>query len=136
MTTPDSFQALSAVEGVKAVLFFSSTGERIFEHPATAGETASPTGHWSGLLECVRPLREAELVCAKAVLYARSSPIGTLVVVTGLVAPSALIRLNCDIVFQELNSPQSAKGIFSRLKHRAGRLGGLLQLPDLYENRD
>jgi hypothetical protein len=70
------------------------------------------------------------------VIYTRSSPLGTLIVVTGPVAPSALIRLNSDILLEELNAPRTAGGMMSRLKRKAGGLGKLLQLPDLYENRD
>ena len=57
-------------------------------------------------------------------------------VVTGLLAPSALIRLNCDIVLQEVNGPQTGKGFLARLKRKTARLGSLVQLPALYENRD
>jgi hypothetical protein len=117
-------------------MFFSAAGERVFAHPAPAGGESSVPGPWSGLLECLRPLPEAELVYAKAMLFARSSPAGTLVVVTGLMAPSALIRLNCDIVLQEVNGPRTGKGFFARLKRKTTRLGSLVQLPELYENRD
>jgi hypothetical protein len=133
---PDPLMMLAAVEGVKAVLFFSAAGERVFAHPASGGTEQSAPGHWAGLLECVRPLPEAELVYDKAVLYTRTSAAGTLIVVTGLIAPSAIIRLNCDIVLQEVNAPQSGTGFLSRLKRKTGRLGGLVQLPELYENRD
>jgi hypothetical protein len=133
--TPDPFQALSSVEGVKRVLFFSTAGERILDQPASESDDPAVSGHWGALLECVRPMREAELVFSRAVIYARSCPAGTLVVVTGPVAPSALIRLNCDILLQELNAPRPS-GLLSRLKRKAGRLGQMLQLPDLYENRD
>jgi len=132
----DAFDTLTSVEGVRAVLFFSPAGERIFEHPSPAAGEASGAGHWLGLLECVRPLRAAELVYARGVLYIRTSQAGTLVVVTGLVAPSALIRLNCDIALQDVNAPPAPGGLLSRLKRRTGSLGKLVQLPDLYENRD
>ena len=134
--TPDPLLTLAAVEGVKAVMFFSAAGERVFAHPAPGGGETPDPGHWAGLLECLRPLPEAELVYARAVLYARTSPAGTLIVVTGLVAPSALVRLNCDIALQEVSALQAPKGLFSRLKRRTGRLGSLVQLPELYENRD
>ncbi len=134
--TTDPLQMLAAVEGVKAVMFFSAAGERVFAHPAAESTGSPAAGHWAGLLECLRPLPEAELVYARAVVYARSSPAGTLIVVTGLVAPSAIIRLNCDIVLQEVNAPRTGKGFLARLKRGTGRLGGLVQLPELYENRD
>ena len=132
----DACDTLASVEGVRAVLLFSPTGERIFEHPRPTAQNGPGPGHWSGLLECVRPLRVAELVYTRGVLYIRTSPAGTLVVVTGLVAPSALIRLNCDIALQEMTAPPAAGGLLSRLKRRTASLGKLVQLPDLYENRD
>lgn len=131
----DAFQALAAIEGVKRVLFFSPAGERVFEHPEPAA-TEAAAGQWTALLECVRPMRESELIYSRATVYTRSSPLGTLIVVTGSVAPSALIRLNSDILLEELNAPRPAGGVLSRLKRKAGGLGKLLQLPDLYENRD
>ena len=135
--TSDPLMTLAALEGVRVVMFFSAGGERVFAHPApSAGVEPFAPGQWSGLLECLRPLPEAELVYARAMLFARSSPAGTLVVVTGLLAPSALIRLNCDIVLQEVNGPQTGKGFLARLKRKTARLGSLVQLPALYENRD
>jgi hypothetical protein len=131
----DPFQVLAAVEGVKRVLFFSPAGERIFEHPEPAA-TDTSAGPWAALLECVRPMRESELIYSRAMIYTRSSPLGTLIVVTGTVAPSALIRLNSDILLEELSAPRPAGGVLSRLKRTAGGLGKLLQLPELYENRD
>ncbi len=130
----DAFQALAAVEGVKRVLFFSPAGERVFEHPEPPA--ADPAAGWTALLECVRPMRESELIYSRAMIYTRSSPLGTLIVVTGPVAPSALIRLNSDILLEELSAPRPAGGVLSRLKRKAGGIGKLLQLPELYENRD
>jgi hypothetical protein len=134
--TGDPLTTLAALEGVRTVMVFSAAGKRVFAHPAPAGDESSSPNSWSGLLDCLRPLPEVELVYAKAMLFARSSPAGTIVVVTGLMAPSALIRLNCDIVLQEVNAPQTGKGFFARLKRKTTRLGSLVHLPTLYNNRD
>jgi len=44
-------------------------------------------------------------------VYVRRTADGVLVVVMGLIAPCAVIRLNCDILLPALKEQRSTKGI-------------------------
>jgi hypothetical protein len=105
------FKDLLAVDGVKGVLFFSPSGERVFEEFNLGGDGPVPAGDWYALAASLGRVREAELVFEKGRLYLRRTAEGVLVVVMGLIAPSAVIRLNCDILLPALKEQRSAKGL-------------------------
>jgi hypothetical protein len=110
------FKDLLAVDGVKGALFFSPSGERVFEEFNTGGDGPVPAGGWYALVVSLGRMREAELVFEKGRLYLRRTAEGVLVVVMGLIAPSAVIRLNCDILLPVLKEQRSARGLKRFLK--------------------
>lgn len=105
------FKDLLAVDGVKGALFFSPAGECVFEEFNIEGRELAPAEDWYALAASLGRMREAELVFEKGRLYIRRTPEGILVVVMGLIAPSAVIRLNCDILLPALKEQRSVKGI-------------------------
>lgn len=105
------FKDLLAVDGVKGALFFNPSGERVFEEFHTGGGEPSPAADWYALAASLGRVREAELVFERGRLYVRRTAEGVLVVVMGLIAPSAVIRLNCDILLPALQEQRAAKGI-------------------------
>jgi hypothetical protein len=107
----DVFKDLLAVDGVKGALFFSPSGERVFEEFNIAGDEMAPAGDWHALAVSLGRVREAELAFEKGRLYVRRTAEGVLVVVMGLIAPSAVIRLNCDILLPALKEQRTARGI-------------------------
>jgi hypothetical protein len=111
------FADLLAVAGVKGVVFFSTAGELIFEE-FTINAAARPLDReWRALLSAAAGFREADLLFEKGRIYIRSGEQGTLMVATGRIAPSALIRLTCDILMPSLKQLKPAKGLkrfFSR----------------------
>ncbi len=105
------FAGLLAVDGVKGVLFFSPAGDLLFEEFTINAATRPLVRDWRALLDAAAGFREAELLFEKGRIYLRDAGEGTLMVATGLIAPSAMIRLNCDILIPSLKQLKSAKGL-------------------------
>ncbi|MFO7709516.1 MAG: hypothetical protein R6V84_15215 [Desulfobacterales bacterium] len=105
------FADLLAVDGVKGVLFFSPAGELLFEEFTLNAATRPLVRDWRALLEAASGFREAELVFEKGRIYLRDAGGGTLMVATGLIAPSAMVRLNVDILMPSLARLKPAKGL-------------------------
>ena len=107
----DVFKDLLAVDGVRGVLFFTPSGEPLFEEFNIGGSAPAAVGDWFALVASLGKAREAELVFERGRVYVRRTAAGVLVVVMGLIAPCAVIRLNCDILLPALQVQRSAKGI-------------------------
>lgn len=107
----DVFKDLLAVDGVRGVVFFTPSGERVFEEFSIGGSAPAAVSDWYALAASLGKAREAELVFEKGRVYVRRTADGVLVVVMGLIAPCALIRLNCDILLPALKAQRGAKGI-------------------------
>jgi len=107
----DVFKDLLAVDGVRGVVFFTPSGERVFEEFNIGGSASAAAGDWYALVTALGKVREAELVFERGRVYVRRTAEAVLVVVMGLIAPCAVIRLNCDILLPVLKQQRSAKGI-------------------------
>ena len=107
----DVFKDLLAVDGVRGVVFFTPSGERVFEEFNIGGSEPAAVSDWYSLVASLGKAREAELVFERGQVYVRRTADGVLVVVIGLIAPCAVIRLNCDILLPALKEQRSTKGI-------------------------
>jgi hypothetical protein len=105
------FKELLAVDGVRGVLFFTPAGERLFEEFGIGGSEPVAASDWYALVGSLGKAREAELVFERGRAYIRRTSDGVLVVVMGLIAPSAVVRLNCDILLPAIKDQRSTKGI-------------------------
>ena len=107
----EAFADLLAVDGVKGVLLFSAGGDLLFEQFTISAAGRPPAREWRALLEAVAGFRETDLLFEKGRVYLRNVGEGTLIVVTGLIAPSAMIRLTCDILAPTLKQFKPGKGL-------------------------
>jgi hypothetical protein len=105
------FKDLLAVDGVRGVVFFTPSGERVFAEFNIGGSGPAAVGDWYALVVSLGKAREADLVFDKGRVYVRRTDDGVLVVVMGLIAPCAVVRLNCDILLPALKERRSARGI-------------------------
>ena len=105
------FKDLLAVDGVRGVVFFTPSGERVFEEFIIGGSEPAAVRDWYALVASLGKAREADLVFERGRVYVRRTADGVLVVVMGLIAPCAVIRLNCDILLPALKEQRSTKGI-------------------------
>jgi hypothetical protein len=113
----EDFQNLLALEGVRGVLLFRTSGERVHHDIRFEGGEAVETADWFALAATLPEMREVELVFQKCQVVIRRTDEAVLVVVMGRVAPSALVRLHCDILLATFRERQAVKGIkrfFSR----------------------
>ncbi len=105
------FKDLLRIDGVKGVLFFALSGKRVFEE-FTIRENDQGSGRdWFALVTCLGKAQETELVFEKGRLYVRRTAEGVLVVVMGLIAPSEMVRLTCDILLSAMREQKPVRGI-------------------------
>ncbi len=108
------FKDLMAMDGVKGVMLFMPSGELVYKEFRIGGRSVS-NQDWFALVNSVGEMQEAELVFEKGRIYSRRTAEGILVVVMGLIAPSAMIRLNSEILlrnYKSLRARKRSKSIF------------------------
>jgi hypothetical protein len=107
----DLFKDLLGIDGVKGVLFFGLSGQRLFEEFTIRENDPGRGSDWFALAVCLGKAHEAELVFERGRIYIRRSAGGVLVVVMDLNAPSEMIRLTCDILISAIREPKPVRGI-------------------------
>lgn len=105
------FEDLLRIDGVKAVMFFTLSGQPVFEEFTMGRKDAATASDWFALAACLGKAKETELVFEKGRIYVRRSPKGILLVAMGLIAPTGMVRLTSDIVFSRLGEPKPVRGI-------------------------
>ena len=66
----------------------------------------------------LKGIREAQLVYERSRIYVRETAIGYLMVLTGMFAPIAKIRLYCDVLLPALDEMKTGKGLKRFFKKR------------------
>jgi hypothetical protein len=109
--TESVFKEILGIKDVRGVFVFSADNGVI--HPEFAPGTAfdMDSVDWRKAMEAFQNLREAELLFDNLRLYVRSLGTDYLCVVMGISAPTAMIRLNCDLVLPALQKQKAAKGL-------------------------
>ncbi len=111
------FQDILDMKDVKGVMLFSSEGDLIFEKfLSPLSEKPETKGLWSTVIASLQGIREADLVFEKSRLYIRKTEQGYLLVLMGMFAPIAMIRLNCDVLLFSLKQKGKVKGLKYFLK--------------------
>jgi len=107
----DLFTDLLGIDGVKGVLFFALSGQRLFEEFTIRKNDPANVSDWFALAVCLGKAHETELVFERGRLYIRHTAKGVLIVVMELMAPSEMIRLTCDILLSAMREPKPVRGI-------------------------
>jgi hypothetical protein len=115
------FKDLLMVEGVKGALFFAPSGELVFKEFNAGGSHAVDNTDWWALAASMEKAQEADLLFERGRVFMRRGAEGVLVVVAGLIAPSVMIRLHCDVLLQGLKVQRAPRGL-KRLTAVARRL--------------
>jgi hypothetical protein len=105
------FRDLLSIDGVKGVMYFTPSGQQVFEEFVVEGSGVLNSGDWFSLALSVGKAKEAELVFEKGRLYIRRNEEGVLLVVMGLIAPTGMVRLTSDIILSGLREPKPARGL-------------------------
>ena len=112
----DLFDDLLNTKGVKGILLFSLSGDVLFKEFTTPVDERPENMDWRFFLDSLEGMRETDLLFEKGRIYIRRSEIGYLVVLMALFVPTAMVRLNCDIVLPALKQEKSGKKLGRFLK--------------------
>jgi hypothetical protein len=100
------------IEDVQGVSLVSFAGEVISQEPSSLFTTeAKESGIWPRVFEAMQGIREADLIFEKVRLYIRRTDSGYLVIIMGLFAPAAMVRMNCDMLLPFLKQTSKSKGL-------------------------
>jgi len=102
------FEDILAMEDVRGVVFFSFEGEVRFMEPHLEIERSLPL-----FVQALGNVREADLIFEKSRIYVRRTDTGVLVVLLGLFASGAMLRLHVDMVLPSLKDRGKGKGLRS-----------------------
>jgi len=105
------FADLLRIDGVKGVVFFTLSGQPVFQEFTLGRNDADDISGWFALAACLGRAREAELVFEKGRLDVGRSTEGVVLVVMGSIAPTGMVRLTADILFSGLRQPKAVRGI-------------------------
>ena len=97
-----------AIEDVRGVMFLSFEGEVLFMEPHLEVGRSLPL-----FVEALGTIREADLIFEKSRIYVRRTDTGVLVVLLGLFASGAMLRLHVDMVLPFLKDRGKGKGLRS-----------------------
>jgi hypothetical protein len=112
----DLFDDLLNTKGVKGILLFSFSGDILFKEFTSPVDGRPENMDWRFFLDSLEGMRETDLLFEKGRIYIRRSEIGYLVVLMALFVPTAMVRLNCDILLPLLKQEKSGKKLGRFLK--------------------
>ena len=102
------FKDILAIEDVRGVVVSSFEGEILFSEPSLETDKSLPL-----FLGALGAVREADLIFEKSRIYVRRTDMGYLVVLLGLFASGAMLRLHVDMVLPSLKDRGKGKGLRS-----------------------
>ncbi|HYQ59418.1 MAG TPA: hypothetical protein VEP29_00100 [Desulfatiglandales bacterium] len=105
------FEDILAMEDVRGVVILSSEGEILFAEPSLEVERSLPL-----FIRSLGTVREADLIFEKSRIYVRRTDMGYLVILLGLFASGAMLRLHVDMVLPSLKDRGKGKGLRSLFK--------------------
>lgn len=104
------FQDILSIDNVKGIMLLSPEGDCLVEEFPSPPPEGIPAGYkWSRFVQSMEGIREADLLFGKKRVYVRKADPGYLMVVMGLTAPVAMVRMNCDMVLPSLNKGNASK---------------------------
>ena len=113
------FNDILTIEDVEGVMLFSFEGELVFkEFMSPLLDESENMDLWGIFIASLKGVREADLVFEKARLYVRKTSLGYVIILMGVFAPIAMVRLNCDILLPSLKTTAKTKGWRSLFKKK------------------
>jgi hypothetical protein len=113
------FRDILSIDDVKGVMLFSFKGELVFkEFLLPLSEEPETREWWPLFIDSLQGVREADIVYENSRLYIRKTDLGYLLILMGLFAPVAMMRLNCDILLPSLEKMGATKGLVHFFKKK------------------
>lgn len=110
------FKDILDIGDVKGIMLFSFGGKLVYkEFLAPLTEEPESKEWWPLFITSLEGIREADLVYEKGRLYLRKTDIGYLLILMGIFAPIAMVRLNCDILLPSLKQKKFLKNYGHRI---------------------
>jgi hypothetical protein len=114
------FQDILDMEDVFGLMLFSFEGKLLFKaFPLPPSEDPETRDWWPLFTASLDGVKEADLLFDHRRLYIRETDMGYLMVLMGSLAPTAMLRLNCDILLPKLRGKRPARGLMGILKRRS-----------------
>ena len=117
MEMKNLFKDILKTDEVEGIMLFSFDGKLIFkELLSPVAEGVEKGDWWRLIIESMKNVSEADLVFEKCQIYMRKTAAGFLIVLMGIFAPVAMVRLNCDILAPSLKKASSSRlgGFFKK----------------------
>jgi hypothetical protein len=116
----ESFKEILSIEDMKGIMLFSGEGKLLFKKfldpPA---EEPEKRDWWALFIASLNGIREADLVFERGRLYIRRTDLGYLLILMGVLAPVAMVRLHCDMVLPSLKRNENRKGLGRLFKKKS-----------------
>ncbi len=114
------FQDILDMEDVFGLMLFSFEGKLLFkEFPLPPAEDPETRDWWPLFTASLDGVKEADLLFDHRRLYIRETDMGYLMVLMGSLAPTAMLRLNCDMLLPNLKEKRPARGLMRIFKRRS-----------------
>jgi hypothetical protein len=114
------FQDILDMEDVFGLMLFSFDGKLLFKaFPFPPGEDPETRDWWPLFTASLGGVKEADLLFDHRRLYIRETEMGYLMVLMGSLAPTAMLRLNCDMLLPKLKEKRPTKGLLGIFKKRS-----------------
>lgn len=106
------FNDIISMDSVKGVLLLSLQGKVIFkEYSAAISVREEPERRdWGPVVDSLSGIKEADFVFEGGKLYLRRFSSGYLLILMGILAPVAMVRLSCNLLLPSLEENVSPKG--------------------------
>jgi len=114
------FQDILDMEDVLGLMLFSFEGKLLFKaFPVPPSEDPETRDWWPLFTASLDGVREADLLFDHRRLYIRKTNMGFLMVLMGSLAPTAMLRLNCDMLLPKLKEKRPSGGLMRIFKRRS-----------------
>jgi hypothetical protein len=112
------FDDILNMEDVDGIMLFSFKGDLIYKLFLSPLPEEPENKDWWGLfITSLNGVREADLIFEKRKFYIRKAEMGYLIILMGIFVPTAMVRLNCDMLLPALNqikTPRKGKRLFKK----------------------
>ena len=102
------FNDILSLEDVRGVVVSSLEGEILFTEPSLEIDRSLPL-----FIRALGTVRETDLIFEKCRIYVRRTDMGYLMILLGLFASGAMLRLHVDMVLPSLKDRGKGKGLRS-----------------------
>lgn len=106
----DPFSEIRNVNDVHAIMVFSDGGKIRFEEVFSSAPFEKPSkNNWEALAKALNGIKEADVLYGENRIYIRKVQPGYLLIVMGLRAPVAMVRMSCDVLSSSLTDRDLGK---------------------------